>query len=139
MKDTANGTIDILIGTQAMIQDKIKFKNLSLAVIDEQQRFGVKQRALLQDKGTCPDILVMTATPIPRTLALTFYGQLSISVIDSLPQGRLPVKTKFLDYRSRRQAYLFIRQQLLDGGQAYVVCPLIEESEKLDLRAAENI
>lgn len=131
-----NGGVDIIVGTQALIQDGIKFSNLGLAVIDEQHRFGVRQRAILSSKGAAPDILIMTATPIPRTLALTAYGDLDLSIIDELPPGRKPVKTLYLKRNFRRRAYEFLRQQLAKGAQAYIVCPLVEESEKQDLMAA---
>lgn len=133
------GEIDILVGTHALIQDGVTFKKLGLAVIDEQHRFGVRQRAALLAKGDHPDTLIMTATPIPRTLALTAYGNLEMSVIDQLPPGRLPVKTKFLPYKARLQAYNFVKQEIIAGRQAYVVCPLVEESENVDLQAAVNL
>jgi ATP-dependent DNA helicase RecG len=139
LEATANGEIDILIGTHALIQDDVRFKNLGLAVIDEQHRFGVKQRAELSNKGKKPDVLVMTATPIPRTLALTFYGDLNVSVINELPPGRMTVKTKYISKSSRHQAYRFIRCEIDKGFQAYVVCPLVEESEKQDLQAAVTL
>jgi len=133
------GDIDILVGTHALIQEEIRFKSLGLAVIDEQHRFGVKQRAQLSNKGDMPDVLVMTATPIPRTLALTLYGDLNVSVIDEMPPGRIPVKTRFIPRSSRRQAYSFVRQEIEKGAQAFVVCPLVEESEKQDLQAAVSL
>jgi ATP-dependent DNA helicase RecG len=125
-----NGEIDIAVGTQALIQEGVNFKNLGLAVIDEEHRFGVMQRrALLQSR---PDVLVMSATPIPRSLALTAYGDLELTVIDELPPGRTPIQTKLLLDTHRRQAYSFVLQQIRLGRQAYVVAPLIEESEKLE-------
>lgn len=134
------GEIDIIIGTHALIQDDIKFLRLGLAVIDEQHRFGVKQRALLGLKGSVPDILVMTATPIPRTLALTVYGELSVSVLDELPPGRKEVKTRFVKNSAASQVYDFIKKQIINHDvQAYVVCPLVEESEKQDLIAAVSL
>jgi ATP-dependent DNA helicase RecG len=127
---------DLVIGTHALIQEDVEFKALGLAVIDEQHRFGVLQRATLKRKGYHPDVLVMTATPIPRTLAMTVYGDLDVSIIDELPPGRLSVITK-LCYESRRaESYELMRRELGQGHQAYVVYPLIEESEKTDLRAA---
>lgn len=135
----ATGDIDILIGTHSLIQDNIIFKNLGLAVIDEQHRFGVKQRATLANKGDFADTLVMTATPIPRTLALTVYGDLDISVIDELPPGRKPIKTYYVKNLHRQKVYNYIKNELKKGLQAYVVCPLIEESEKQDLKAAETL
>jgi ATP-dependent DNA helicase RecG len=132
----AAGEVDLIVGTHALIQEDVEFKALGLAVIDEQHRFGVLQRATLKRKGYSPDVLVMTATPIPRTLAMTVYGDLEVSIIDELPPGRLPVITK-LCYESRRgESYELMRQVLRQGRQAYVVYPLIEESEKTDLRAA---
>jgi ATP-dependent DNA helicase RecG len=133
------GEVDLVIGTHALIQEGVAFKALGLAVIDEQHRFGVLQRATLKKKGYHADVLVMTATPIPRTLAMTVYGDLDVSVIDELPPGRLPVTTK-LCYESRRsEAYDLMRRQLRQGRQVYVVYPLIEESEKVDLRAATDM
>ena len=131
--------VDLVLGTHALIQDDIDFAQLGLVVIDEQHRFGVKQRAKLQQKGSNPDILVMTATPIPRTLALTVYGDLDISVIDELPPGRKPVITEWRRSSSKDKIYQFVKQELEQGRQAYIVCPLIEESEKLDLQAAEEL
>ena len=121
------------------MQREIRFRALGLAIIDEQHRFGVLQRATLRDKGRQPDVLVMTATPIPRTLALTSYGDLDVSVIRDLPPGRRPVKTK-LEPESRRDAvYEFVRRRLREGRQAYVVYPLVEESAKTDLKAATTM
>ncbi len=128
-----DGSLDILVGTHALLQEDLNFFQLGLVVIDEQHRFGVRQRARLSSKGQNPDVLVMTATPIPRTLALSLYGRLSISVIDELPPGRLPIKTKYLPRRDRVQAYEFVRKRIQQGEQAYVICPLVEESEKQDL------
>ncbi len=133
---TAEGWNHILVGTHALIQENVVFKKLGLAVIDEQHRFGVSQRALLGQKGFRPDVLVMSATPIPRTLALTIYGDLDISTIDELPPGRLPVKTLALRELGRDKAYRFLLKQVKQGRQGYVVCPLIEESEKQDLTDA---
>ena len=134
-----SGELQILIGTHALIEDTVQFRNLGLAVIDEQHRFGVAQRAKLWRKNTTPPhVLVMTATPIPRTLAMTVYGDLDVSVIDELPPGRKPVTTLMRYEKDREQMYRFIGQQLRLGRQAYIVYPLIEESEKLDLRALEE-
>ncbi len=133
------GEINILAGTHALIQDDVQFKALGLVVIDEQHRFGVRQRALLSRKGLMPDVLVMTATPIPRTLALTMYGDLDISVIDELPPGRKPVKTVYVGQYARSRAYEFVRQKVKQGAQAYIVCPLVEESEKQDLQAVVSL
>lgn len=136
---TQHGEIDVLIGTHALIQEGVAFEKLGLAVIDEQHRFGVRQRAALTAKGDHPDTLIMTATPIPRTLALTAYGNLEISIIDQLPPGRKPVKTKYLPYKARVQAYRYVKQEIMAGRQAYIVCPLVEESETQDLQAAVNL
>jgi ATP-dependent DNA helicase RecG (EC 3.6.1.-) len=130
------GEIDIAIGTHALIQKGVEFNKLGLAVIDEQHRFGVLQRSALRQKGFNPHVLVMTATPIPRTMALTFYGDLDLSVIDELPPGRQVVKTKYLKPQYRENAYNFLRRQVSNGRQAFVVCPLIEESDSLEVRAA---
>ncbi|MGI6468877.1 MAG: ATP-dependent DNA helicase RecG [Syntrophomonadaceae bacterium] len=135
----SNGEIDLLVGTHALIQEQVRFAALGLVVVDEQHRFGVRQRALLGDKGISPDILVMSATPIPRTLALTVYGDLDLSIIDALPPGRKPVQTVFLKREQRFKAYNFMAKQLATGAQCYVVCPLIEESEKQDLLAAATL
>ncbi len=135
----SNGNIDILIGTHALIQTDVFFQNLGLVVIDEQHRFGVRQRAALANKGYFPDVLVMTATPIPRTLALTVYGDLDFSVIDELPPGRIPVKTMYVKNSHRQKVYKFIANQVKEGRQVYIVCPLVEESEKQDLQAAVTL
>ncbi|MBH0187519.1 MAG: ATP-dependent DNA helicase RecG [Nitrospira sp.] len=132
----ASGDIQVVIGTHALIQKGVAFKNLGLAVVDEQHKFGVLQRKTLIDKGYKPDMLVLTATPIPRTLAMTVYGDLDVSVIDELPPGRKPVHTLLFDQSQRRRAYQLLRDELRNGRQAYVVYPLIEESEKTDLQAA---
>ncbi|MEE1946245.1 ATP-dependent DNA helicase RecG [Pedobacter sp. KR3-3] len=133
-----NGEIDILVGTHALIEDKVKFKNLGLVVIDEQHRFGVEQRAKLWRKNTIPPhILVMTATPIPRTLAMTLYGDLDVSVIDELPAGRKPIETRHLLEGQRLRMFGFMKQEIAKGRQVYVVYPLIKESEKLDLMHLE--
>ncbi len=129
----------IVVGTHALIQEGVNFKQLSLAVIDEQHRFGVNQRAALLAKGLNPDLLVMTATPIPRTLALTVYGDYDLSVLDEMPPGRRPVKTVWATENRRMGLYDFIRQQVTAGRQAYIVCPLIEESEVLDVEAATKL
>lgn len=131
-----NGAIKILIGTHALIEDKVQFKNLGLAVVDEQHRFGVAQRAKLWQKNpfVIPHILVMTATPIPRTLAMTLYGDLDISVIDELPAGRKEIQTMHKYDSGRLEVFGFIRKQIAQGRQVYIVYPLIEESEKLDLK-----
>ena len=130
------GTVSVAIGTQALIQEKVEFHQLGLAVVDEQHRFGVEQRGSLRQKGFNPHLLVMTATPIPRTLGLTIYGDLDISVIDEMPPGRQPVKTKWFGPEDRQKAYGFMRRQVQEGRQAFVICPLVEESEKMEVRAA---
>lgn len=133
-EELQNGTIDILIGTHALIEDGVQFQNLGLVVIDEQHRFGVEQRAKLWQKNEIsPHILVMTATPIPRTLAMTVYGDLDISVIDELPKGRKPIITKLLFEKDRLSLFGFMRKQIEAGRQIFVVYPLIKESEKMDL------
>jgi ATP-dependent DNA helicase RecG len=136
LTDLEQGNIHIMVGTHALIEDNVKFKNLGLSIVDEQHRFGVAQRAKLWKKHrqTFPHVLVMTATPIPRTLAMTLYGDLDVSVIDELPAGRKPVKTILQFDENRLKVFGFIRKQILSGGQVYVVYPLIEESEKLDLK-----
>lgn len=137
----ASGEVDVVVGTHAVIQDAVQFHKLGFAVIDEQHRFGVLQRAALRRLGVNPDVLVATATPIPRSLAMTVYGDLEVSVIDELPPGRTPIKT-FLRWdteEKREKIYEFIRGQINAGRQAYVVLPLIEESEKLDLRNATEM
>ncbi|MEO7719404.1 MAG: helicase-related protein, partial [Capsulimonas sp.] len=125
--------------THALIQDTVAFHKLGLAVVDEQHRFGVLQRAALKSKGTSPDILVMTATPIPRTLTLTVYGDLDVSIIDQLPPGRKPIKTHWKRGAERPQVYESLRALLAEGRQAYVICSLIEENEKLQARAATEL
>ena len=131
-----NGSASIIIGTHALIQEKVNYKNLSLVVTDEQHRFGVRQREALAGKGRTPHILVMSATPIPRTLAIILYGNLDISVIDELPKNRLPIKNCVVDTSYRETAYRFMKKQVLEGRQCYVICPMVEESESLE---AENV
>jgi ATP-dependent DNA helicase RecG len=130
------GETEIAIGTHALIQEGVGFQNLALAVIDEQHRFGVMQRNVLREKGLHPDVLVMTATPIPRSLALTLYGDLDVSVIDELPAGRKPIVTTWCREKDRAKVYDEIRRTVAQGHQVYVVYPLVEESEKQDLKAA---
>ena len=132
----ASGEIQIAIGTHALIQKGVAFKNLGLAVVDEQHRFGVLQRKTLIEKGYQPDVLVLTATPIPRTLAMTIYGDLDVSIIDELPPGRKPARTFLFGEAQRRRAYQILRDELRNSKQAYVVYPLVEESERTDLQAA---
>ena len=134
LSELENGDIDILIGTHALIEDRVKFKNLGLVVIDEQHRFGVEQRSRLWNKGeTVPHVLVMTATPIPRTLAMTLYGDLDISIIDEMPPGRKPVQTVHRFESDRLRLWSFLKKEIASGRQVYIVYPLIEESEKMDL------
>ena len=134
-----NGTIHILVGTHALLEDKVQWNNLGFVVIDEQHRFGVAQRAKLWTKNQMPPhILVMTATPIPRTLAMTVYGDLSVSIIDELPPGRKPIQTIHYDINRRAQVYSFMRKQIDEGRQVYVVYPLIKENEKMDLQDLQN-
>jgi ATP-dependent DNA helicase RecG len=132
------GKVDIVVGTHALIQKTVEFKRLGLAVIDEQHRFGVLQRSALRQKGFNPHVLVMTATPIPRTMALTLYGDLDLSAIDELPPGRQVVQTKCLEAQDREKAYTFLRRQVSNGRQAFIICPLIEESEILEAKAAKT-
>ena len=139
LEGLASGEINLVVGTHALVQEDVAFKALGLAIIDEQHRFGVVQRATLKSKGLMPDVLVMTATPIPRTLALTTYGDLDVSVIRDMPPGRRPVKTLVSAELEREHVYEVMRQQLEQGRQAYVVYPLVEESDKVDLRAATEM
>ena len=132
----SRGEIDVVIGTHAVIQEQVTFHRLGLVIIDEQHRFGVEQRLALHQKGYNPHLLVMTATPIPRTLALTLYGDLDVSVIDELPPGRQEVKTYLIGSEHRQRAYEFVRKQVASGRQAFVICPLVEESEKIEAKAA---
>jgi ATP-dependent DNA helicase RecG (EC 3.6.1.-) len=138
-KNIKNGKINLIIGTNAIIQEGVEFAKLGLGIIDEQHRFGVIQRATLKRKGESPDILVMTATPIPRTLAMTVYGDLDISIIDEMPPGRKPVKTKVFHEKERQRVYDLISREVEGGNQAYIVYPLIEESEKLELLNATKM
>ena len=151
LRDLANGGVDILIGTHALIQEGVEFASLGVAVIDEQHRFGVEQRAALRNKGessalsdrertkTSPDVLVMTATPIPRTAAMTVYGDLDVSVLDEMPPGRTPIKTFWVaGNKSEAEMWGEVRAAIAQGQQAFVVCPLIEESEKLEVASAQD-
>ena len=140
LEQIAEGEANVVIGTHALIQRGVDFEDLSLVVVDEQHRFGVGQRTVFREKGTTPDTLVMTATPIPRTLSLTLYGDLEVSLIDELPPGRKPVETRIFDPAERLAAYEEVRSEIEEGRQAYVICPLVEESEALeDVRAAEEL
>ncbi len=140
LNELENGSIKIIVGTHALIEDPVKFQNLGLCVIDEQHKFGVAQRAKLwaKNQNIAPHVLVMTATPIPRTLAMTFYGDLDVSVIDELPAGRKPIKTVHRFESQRLAVFGFIKQEILLGRQVYIVYPLIEESEKMDLQDLYN-
>jgi ATP-dependent DNA helicase RecG len=140
LEQIATGEAHVVVGTHALIQRGVDFDDLSLVVVDEQHRFGVGQRTVFREKGTTPDTLVMTATPIPRTLSLTLYGDLEVSLIDELPPGRKPVETRVVDPAERLGAYKEVNKEIEEGRQAYVICPLIEESEALeDVRAAEEL
>ncbi len=130
------GEVDIILGTHALIQEEVAFQRLGLAIVDEQHRFGVMQRSALRQKGANPHLLVMTATPIPRSLALTLYGDLDLSVIDELPPGRQVVETSWLDPDDHERAYQFLRREVEAGRQAFIICPLIEESEAIEAKAA---
>ena len=136
--DLKNGQINIAIGTHALIQNNVEFKNLGAIVIDEQHRFGVKQRSQLMTKGKNPQVLTMTATPIPRTLALTTQGDLDFSVIEEMPKNRKPIKTYVIKPSQRSQAYKILSNEVANGHQCYIVYPLIDESETLSAKAATN-
>lgn len=137
--DLADGCIDLLVGTHAVIQERAVFRDLSLVIVDEQHRFGVQQRELLASKGNRPDLLILTATPIPRTLAMTIFADLAISVLDEMPPGRKPVKTYVVTPSEEAKALNFIGRGVAAGGQAYIVCPLVSDSESLDLAAATEL
>jgi ATP-dependent DNA helicase RecG len=143
LRQIQTGEAQIVVGTHALIQKKVQFKQLGLVVVDEQHKFGVVQRKTLVEKAAHPDVLVLTATPIPRTLAMTVYGDLDVSVIDSLPPGRRPIQTWLFTASQRRRAYQVVHDELAAGHQGYIVYPLVEESEKIDLaaamQAAENL
>lgn len=132
------GMVDILVGTHALIQEDVRFRDLGLVVVDEQHRFGVRQRMLLKAKGMRPDTLIMTATPIPRTLSLTLYGDLEVSVIDQLPRGRAGTTTHVIGPRDREGAYRVMKEEMRKGRQGYVVCPLVDESKAMEVKAAEK-
>ena len=139
LKEIKDGSINLIIGTHALIQEQVDYANLGLAIIDEQHRFGVNQRQQLRMKGVHPDVLAMTATPIPRTLAITSYGEMDVSIIDELPAGRQPIKTTWLKANQAEQALQFLKGQLAQGAQVYVVSPLIEQSETLDVQNATDL
>ncbi len=134
--DIASGAAGVIVGTHALIQKGVEFEGLALAIVDEQHRFGVEQRAALRQKGHNPHMLVMTATPIPRTLSLTIYGDLDVSTLDEMPPGRQPTETRWFLPRERERAYRFIRSQVEKGHQAFIICPLVEESERVEAKAA---
>ena len=134
-----NGEIDILIGTHSLLEENVIFKNLGLVVTDEQHRFGVRQRSIINNKGKNPDVLVMTATPIPRTLALILYGDLDISIIDELPPNRKKIDTFAVTNQLTDRVNNFIKKQLDEGRQAYIVCPLVEESEEIEANAVLDL
>jgi ATP-dependent DNA helicase RecG len=138
LDDVASGQIDILVGTHALIQEGVRFHNLGLAVVDEQHRFGVAQRVLLKEKSQSidPDLLIMTATPIPRTLSMTLYGDLDVSIIDEMPPGRAPVQTRVLSRQEENLAWKAIQEEVAAGRQAFVVCPLVEDSPKIEAASA---
>ncbi|MDD5432639.1 MAG: ATP-dependent DNA helicase RecG [Candidatus Omnitrophica bacterium] len=138
-KRIKDGKIDLVVGTHALLEEDIVFKNLGLVVIDEQHKFGVGQRALLPKKGVSPDVLIMTATPIPRTLAITIYGDLDISVINELPPGRVPIKTMHFTPQNKKSGYEIAREELKKGMQAYIIYPTIEESFMLDIAGAKKM
>ncbi len=139
IEEIKNGTVNIIVGTHALIQEGVAFKKLGLVVIDEQHRFGVLQRAILREKGMNPDVLVMTATPIPRTLAMTAYGDLDISVIDEMPPGKKPVRTKVFYEKERHRVYEIIRKEVEKKNKVFIIYPLVEESEVLDLKDATSM
>ncbi|MGI5891762.1 MAG: ATP-dependent DNA helicase RecG [Bacillota bacterium] len=139
LQQVASGQIDVVIGTHTLIQEGVDFARLGIVITDEQHRFGVMQRTALQQKGACPDILVMTATPIPRTLALTLYGDLDLSVIDELPPGRKEIKTYAVNYDYEKRVFDFLEKEMQVGRQVFIVCPLVEESEKMDLQSAVEL
>lgn len=134
--DIASGEANVIVGTHAIIQKGVEFKDLALAIVDEQHRFGVEQRAALRQKGYNPHVLIMSATPIPRTLSLTIYGDLDVSTLDEMPPGRQPIGTQWFLPRERERAYSFIRAQVEKGHQAFIICPLVEESERVEAKAA---
>jgi ATP-dependent DNA helicase RecG len=139
LEDISTGRTNIVIGTHALLEDDVKFSSLGLVVTDEQHRFGVRQRTVLSMKGNNPDVLVMTATPIPRTLALILYGDLDISVIDELPPGRKPIKTYAVNDSMRERINGFISKKVLEGRQVYIVCPLVEESDAIEAKSAQKL
>ncbi|MFB1081148.1 ATP-dependent DNA helicase RecG [Jeotgalibacillus sp. JSM ZJ347] len=139
LEQLKQGEIDLLVGTHALIQDEVDFQHLGLVITDEQHRFGVQQRRVLREKGESPDVLFMTATPIPRTLAITVFGEMDVSIIDEMPAGRKPIETYWVKENMMNRILSFIEKELAKGRQAYVICPLIEESDKLDVQNAIDV
>ena len=137
-KDLESGKIHLIVGTHAIIQENVKFKDLGIIIVDEQHRFGVEQRKLLIDKGYSPEVLALTATPIPRTLAFTIHGDMEISIIDELPKNRLPIITKVVEPKRMNKIYDFMKKEMDAGHQCFVIYPIIEESEKMDWKAADT-
>ncbi|CAH2713298.1 ATP-dependent DNA helicase RecG [Neobacillus rhizosphaerae] len=139
LQELAEGKVDILIGTHALIQDEVTFKRLGFVITDEQHRFGVEQRRVLREKGENPDVLFMTATPIPRTLAITVFGEMDVSIIDEMPAGRKSIETYWAKPEMLERVLAFVEKELVKGHQAYIICPLIEESDKLDVQNAIDV
>ena len=139
LKDVEEGEIDVLIGTHALLEENVNFKKLGLVITDEQHRFGVRQRTVLAKKGNNPNVLVMTATPIPRTLALILYGDLDISIIDELPPNRKVIDTFAVTRGMDDRINNFIKKEIDSGRQAYIVCPLVEESAEIDAKSVEEM
>lgn len=139
LRAIADGTVDLIVGTHALIQDAVSYHHLGLVITDEQHRFGVNQRRLFREKGENPDVLMMTATPIPRTLAITTFGEMDVSIIDELPSGRLPIITKWVRHEQLDSVWTWVANRLSKGDQTYVISPLIEESETLDLKNAQSL
>jgi len=137
--EIARGDIHVAVGTHALFQTSTTFKQLGLAIIDEQHRFGVEQRARLTGKGASPDVLHMTATPLPRSLALTIYGRMDVSIIDGMPPGRIPVKTRVIPAKKEDDLWRFVAEQAGEGSQTYVICPLVEDSETSDTMSVERL
>lgn len=136
LETIAKGEADLIIGTHALIQDGVEYARLGLIIIDEQHRFGVGQRRILREKGDNPDVLMMTATPIPRTLAITAFGDMDVSIIDQMPAGRKPIVTRWIKHEQLPQVLTWLEGEIQKGSQVYVISPLIEESEALDLKNA---
>lgn len=139
LQGVASGEVNLLVGTHALIQEEVEFARLGLVITDEQHRFGVEQRRVLREKGENPDVLFMTATPIPRTLAITVFGEMDVSIIDEMPAGRKKIETYWAKHEMLDRVLAFMEKELIKGRQAYVICPLIEESEKLDVQNAIDV